>query len=107
MTENSEARKRREEAEPVTDRLDKIRARAEAATPGPWVAHGNTVEQVKTGGHQVVGTKLTGPKYMTYERLTTKNEDATFIAHSREDISYLLAEVERLRAALEGDATRA
>ena len=90
----------------MSDRLDEIRQRAEAATQGPWVAHGNTVEQVKTGRHQVVGTELTGPKYpkyMTYERLTTKNEDATFIAHAREDIPYLLAEVGRLRAALEGD----
>lgn len=85
----------------VTDRLEEIRQRAEAATPGPWRAYGNTVEQEKTGWHQVVGTELTGLPYMTYERLTTKNEDATFIAHAREDIPYLLAEVERLRAALD------
>ena len=84
----------------MTDRLEEIRQRAEAATPGPWVAYGNTVDQEKTGWHQVVGTELTGLPYMTYERLTTKNEDATFIAHAREDIPYLLAEAERLRIAL-------
>ena len=85
----------------MTDRLDEIRARTEAATPGPWRAYGNTVEQEKTGCHQVVGTEFTGGGYMAYERLTTKDEDATFIAHAREDIPYLLAEIERLRAALE------
>ena len=84
----------------MTDRIEKIRQRAEAATQGPWRAYGNTVEQENTGCHQVVGTELTGVGYMAYERLTTKNEDATFIAHAREDIPYLLAEVERLRAAL-------
>ena len=83
----------------MSDRLNEIRARAEAATPGPWVAYGNTVEQEKTGWHTVVGTEMTGQAYMAYERLTTKNEDAIFIAHAREDIPYLLAEVERLRAA--------
>ena len=88
----------------MTDRLDEIRARTEAATPGPWRAYGNTVEQEKTGCHQVVGTEFTGWGYMAHERLTTKDEDATFIANARNDIPYLLAEIERLRSALEGCA---
>lgn len=49
------------------EQLDAIRARVEAATPGPW---------------QVIAT-------------------AGFIASAREDVSALLAEVERLRAELD------
>ena len=53
----------------MTDRLEEIRSRAEAATPGPWE----------------IG--------VTYNH----GRNATFIAHAREDIPYLLAEVERLQ----------
>ena len=78
----------------MTDRLDEIRARAEAATPGPWreldAAYGMIVHDTGPDSAQIVvlaDHRFGGP-------------DSTFIAHAREDIPYLLAEVERLRMAM-------
>lgn len=59
--------------------LDAIRARAEAATEGPWFAWDRAV------GWNIV---------------ITRPEDAAFIAAARTDVPALLAEVERLREAL-------
>ena len=56
-----------------TERLAQIRARVQAATPGPW----------------------------TTKTLHTTLADADFIAHSRQDIPDLLAELSRLRAVIE------
>lgn len=69
----------------MNDRISEIRARCEAATPGPW--------DIILNGHNI-----------KVER-TPANID--FIAHAREDIPYLLAqlaerdkEIERLDAEL-------
>ena len=56
-------------------RLEQIKARAEAATPGPW-----------------------GKKILDLRQFRDFDEDFTY--HARQDILDLLAEVERLRAAL-------
>jgi hypothetical protein len=84
----------------MTD-LAEIRARCEAATPGPW---------------ESVQDYYDGPWYMLYEQrcagdnktsdlfdgrshyLIDAPNNAAFAAHAREDIPALLAEVERLRA---------
>jgi len=70
--------------------LEAIRARAEAATPGTWklLIRGNTVKSYAIEG--VCG----GMKFID-------NSDAEFIAHSREDIPALLAEVERLQGEIQ------
>jgi len=72
------------------DRLDEIRAIAEAATPGPWFNFGDwmihTEPDVEHNG--IMGKKTIG---------TVKAENADFIAHSREDVTYLLEEIARLR----------
>lgn len=105
---------------PVTDRdLTAIRARVEAATPGPWgVGHGTKI---------VRGYEPTGPSSYTcisavaevadeYEREMWDEDgeryvhvepeaDAAFIAHAREDIPALLAVVDRLTG--ERDEARA
>jgi hypothetical protein len=96
----------------MTDRLDEIRARAEAATPGPWrwrgllTAEGS--EQTYAGYSQRV-FRFTTDSLDTSPTLVAETFDghsdtappnAEFIAHARDDIPYLLAEVERLRAAL-------
>ncbi|EMT54779.1 hypothetical protein I532_04205 [Brevibacillus borstelensis AK1] len=71
------------------------RERAEKATPGPW---------------RVVPDNIGGfPIFDVQDRLDRSLihtvEDAEFIAHAREDIPKLLAEVERLRTALAEMAT--
>ena len=79
----------------MTDRLDEIRARAEAATPGPW-GQGN----INSGdGISLLDVYSEHAGYVKVASVWD-SEDRDFIAHAREDIPYLLAEVERLRAAL-------
>ena len=71
------------------DRLEEIRQRAEAATPGTWktVTHEeySTVDVDEQGGENIamVGSAIA---------------DADFIANAREDIPHLLSEVDRLNA---------
>lgn len=68
-----------------------IKARCEQATPGPWKsvveARGETVgtDFIMTGGEDI---------YLTGATVT----DQDFIAHARQDIPKLIAEIERLKA---------
>lgn len=97
--------------------LDEIEQRAAAATPGPWfvrqlddtdamslVAVGTTPD---TGegerwpqfdhGEIVAATLVQQPRYVDVSD-SRWDENASFIAHSREDVPRLLAEIRRLRA---------
>ena len=85
------------------ERLAEMRQRAEAATPGPW-AQGmvgdsviNEVDCSATFGFIEVNAELSDDGNFGVS-------DADFIAHARQDIPDLLAEVERLSA--ERDAER-
>jgi hypothetical protein len=74
--------------------LEAIRARAEAATPGPWEASSAPdYPQGNTLGWDV----MAAPRCVVAGAPLPQN-DAAFIAHSREDVPKLLAEVERLRS---------
>ena len=91
--------------------LDAIRARADAATPGPWVAeayvYGDPEDgygppqdwQIKTAGW----TKHAGSVIVSHQPYegggVNEEADAEFIAHARQDVPDLLAELARLRAA--------
>ncbi|QLJ01493.1 hypothetical protein HZZ00_10975 [Streptomyces sp. NEAU-sy36] len=76
----------------MTDQLDldAIQARANAATPGPWFPHedwpGRVFAESEFNAHVA--------------RVTGSNPEANeqFIAHAREDVPALVAEVRRLRA---------
>lgn len=71
--------------------LEAIRSRAAAATPGPWEATRTYPFLVlQSGGESAISVNLA----------TDPEPDAAFIAHAREDIPALVAEVERLRANL-------
>lgn len=84
-------------------RLAKIRARVEAATPGPWKS-------------ECEGDLVTaGPLSLTLADFTWRRKpnpaDALFVAHCREDVPYLLAlvaDLQRVVADLceESDAAR-
>lgn len=109
---------------PTDDELQQIRARAEAATPGPWVmvhgddeysmnlycvapksiAHRVDTEEVIALDGVICGTLVQVPKTIGHnhnelnETVGPKwEENAEFIAHARTDIPALLDEVERLR----------
>lgn len=96
----------------TNDDLKAIKARCEAATPGPWKAIGG---KVVDGNRQSKYTSLysafvspvtvapIGEQPLSragYNRDKTLDEilpnDAEFIAHSRADVPALIAEVERL-----------
>lgn len=74
------------------DELNAIEDRASRATPGPW------------------SMKQDGAEFYIADRngrwLDVTLSDAIFISHARQDIPALLAEVERLRAALENLSKR-
>ncbi|MVB11163.1 hypothetical protein CAFE_18700 [Caprobacter fermentans] len=73
--------------------LAEIKAREQAATPGPWVSIFDlkdfTVYDM-SGEKGVIIAKLRNSKYKY------KQPDADFIAHARTDMPELIAEVERL-----------
>lgn len=67
--------------------LATIKARAEAATPGPWEWGGDVLFGRDNWDGPLLATRVDGQR----------PEDADFIAYARADVEVLLAEVERLR----------
>lgn len=88
--------------EPLTlgpDQLAAIATRAEAATPGPWCT--DHTWDIYQGAEYVPGVS----RWIGEMRRDVANEpfaDAEFIAHARQDVPALLAEVDRLRARIAG-----
>ncbi|UYZ12187.1 hypothetical protein A6764_00045 [Brevibacillus sp. WF146] len=82
------------------EELTAIRERAEKATPGPWLWSG---AKVLNGKYMFVpqGSYLADTLITFGDTYENGGYDAEFIAHAREDIPRLLAEIERLRTALE------
>lgn len=100
------------------ERLAEIRARVEAATPGPWKVDDLTGElgdedkewcgevAVREGcseddceGHITADGEYTwvaGPAYNEAEGLYWNRADAAFVACAREDVPYLLQRIEEL-----------
>lgn len=69
--------------------LEEIKARAEKATPGPWKYDKYSDNLVVENGYEAYLGEL-------------KGKDVEFLVHAREDVPALIAEVERLRAELDG-----
>ena len=101
-----------EKTEAMTpERIAEIKAREGKATPGPWVVDCNGISS--KNGTQILnaGSCIPDPqtavdyggtvhdwKEEIYDYGVHKWDDAAFIAHARQDIPDLLAEVEWLRA---------
>lgn len=75
-------------------RIDEIKARAEAATPGPWDVYVDIWEDPK--GRRSPRPWIFNNDGQEDQSLLTP-KDLLFINHARDDIHYLLAEVERLQ----------
>ncbi|NDO78254.1 hypothetical protein GKZ75_08460 [Kocuria indica] len=81
--------------EPMTrEQLDAIRERADSATEGRWAWQEDAV-LLAWDGEEASWVLDHGAAFP---------EDAEFIAHAREDVPALLAEVERLRALIKDQA---
>lgn len=78
--------------------LAAIKARCEAAWPGPWVGTSETV------GYYDDGRWFTLARMLAWEGPRVDGPNAEFIAAARTDVPALVAEVERLRAAKPGPA---
>lgn len=63
------------------DELNAIRQRAEAATPGPWMALGGSIVRADDDTAEVANW------------ISHNDADVAFIAHAREDILALIEEV--------------
>ena len=90
---------------PLTDKyLSEIEARAKAATPGPWQYHRTWQDDRHRAMYVMHGYTGRASKHdnpWIADLADDNNEDAEFIAHAREDIPALLAEIRRLQAELE------
>lgn len=86
----------------MTD-LDAIRQRLNAATPGPWhgeheLYEGRELPCMEIGNY---GWVCAGERAPAYDVDSEQGmADAEFIAHARQDIPDLLAEIDRLQAEL-------
>lgn len=87
--------RRRGEKAMTREELDAIRARVDAATPGPWEWKWPELLQVATvGPHRYTAGRVLREDDDAIE--CASGENSEFIVHAREDIPRLLAEVERL-----------
>ena len=91
--------------EEIQARLAEIQARAESATIGPWRVMDRPAE---LNGRPHVGVEAPHVERWNVVALTGHTgehpmnvPDAEFIAHARDDVPFLLAEVARLRAQLD------
>ena len=82
----------------MTDRLEEIKTRMEAATPGPW-------EQMRQDGIPTSFVLADGRFFLDTEPFSDDGQDgvadADFIAHSRADVEWLVSEVEQARRVAE------
>lgn len=72
--------------------LEAIKARCEAATPGPW--RGLSSPIIYGLGIGIYREEIDGEEKVAR---ALPNDDQIFIAHARTDVPALVAEVERLR----------
>ncbi|AYN55823.1 hypothetical protein PP635_gp44 [Arthrobacter phage Auxilium] len=103
----------------VSDRLDVIQDRVDAATEGPWMWGpetsewgdcGPNLETVKRGpvysdGSQGAEEQIIGSWGHDANGISVATNDAEFIAHAREDVPFLLDLTRKQQAAM--DAVRA
>jgi hypothetical protein len=79
-----------EELSLTEEEIEKIKIRCEQATPGPWKSYVEGREQM-SGSHFI----MTQQEDIYLTGATTADQD--FIAHARQDVPRLVAEIERLR----------
>ena len=77
------------------EELGAIRARATQATAGPWRSYIEGRDH--WGGDNFIMLGQSGPDQIDLYISPWRAEDQDFIAHARQDIPRLLAEVDRLR----------
>lgn len=84
---------------PLTDEeLAAMKARADAATPGPWRTwRGDVGDRYEVIISQLLGSNGREVMHLSGGFGHPNADDTAFIAHARDDVPRLIAEVERLR----------
>jgi hypothetical protein len=82
--------------------LDEIKARRAAATPEPWDASASGATMNDLAAYRF-GPRSSPPVFLASQM---RRADAEFIAHSPDDIDWLLGEVARLRCEWSSSLTR-
>ncbi|WP_198345208.1 hypothetical protein [Burkholderia ubonensis] len=78
--------------------LNEIEARCKAATPGPWVSYVEGRDH--ESGSNFIMTGPEGDRSDDIELSGATIADQDFIAHARQDIPLLVAEIRRLKELL-------
>jgi hypothetical protein len=73
--------------------LNEIKERVEKATPGKWVSYIEGRDH--TSGSDFIMTGVGGKRGPDIELIGATKADQDFIAHARQDIEILIAELER------------
>jgi hypothetical protein len=83
--------------------IENIRVRCEAARPGPWTAIIEGRDQTSGSSFIMIGEgqKREEDLYLTGDDKPVSIPDYDFIANARQDIPFLLAEIERLKGLLD------
>ena len=76
-------------------RLDEIKARADAATEGPWVRDMHSPDMSGRSGWYIRGPRKLGPRSMVLNSRMLSG-DAEFVEAAREDVPWLVEQVEGL-----------
>ena len=77
------------------EELEAIRTRANRATPGPWRSYVEGRDH--TAGDHFIMMGAQGKDQIDLYIQPFRVEDQDFIAHARQDVPRLLAEIERLK----------
>jgi hypothetical protein len=85
-------------------RLDEIKARADAATEGPWVRDMHSPDMSGRSGWYIRGPRKLGLRSMVLNSRMLPG-DAEFIEHAREDVPWLIERVQELSGAICWDTT--
>ena len=85
-------------------RLDEIKARADAATEGPWVRDMHSPDMSGRSGWYIRGPRKLGLRSMVLNSRMLSG-DAEFIEHAREDVPWLLERIGELNGAICWDTT--
>jgi hypothetical protein len=90
-----------------TERIENIRARCAAARPGPWSAIIEGRDQTSGSSFIMIGEGQEREEdlYLTGDDQPVSVADYDFIANSRQDIPFLLTEIDRLSRLLGSKST--
>ncbi len=84
----------------LTDKeIAEIRERCDAASPGPWASYIEGRDH--TSGSDFIMTGKGESRGEDIELTGATKTDQDFIAHARQDVPTLIAEIERLKSVLE------